>query len=80
MIFLCPCLPVVSPAPRTMPGTGMVFNIFAEWMNGYMNECLGGPLFSTGMEPRGKVTYSAAHVRRGTWTGVSQKVPRLFSL
>ena len=78
--FSCVHAYLVSPAPRTVPGTGMVFNIFAGWMNGYMNECLGGPLFSTGMEPRGKVTYFAAHLRWCMWTGASEKVPRLFSL
>lgn len=57
-----------------------VSNILLAWMNGYMNERLGGPLFSAGTEPRGKVPYSAARLRRGTWAGASRKALWLFSL
>lgn len=66
-------VPVLMPighiaGTTTVPSTEMVSNSPSEWMNGYMNECLDGPVLH-GHGAKGKVPYSAAHLRQGTGSG-----------
>lgn len=53
------------------------FNVFSEWMSGYMNECLAGLCSPLGWS-HGESALCSAHLRLGTGAGVS-RTPSGFS-